>query len=69
MNLISGTHNSCERMEYAFMVLQEYTIISPTDHNNYPKSAVTELNENPKVSVDGFPHMALSCVFSQSGLT
>ena len=27
MNLISGTHHSCERREYAFMVLQEYIII------------------------------------------
>ena len=30
MNLISKTHHLCERKEYAFMVLQEYTIISPT---------------------------------------
>ena len=29
MNLISETHYSCERMKYAFMVLQEYTIIFP----------------------------------------
>ena len=28
MNLISGTHHSCERKEYAFMILREYTIIS-----------------------------------------
>ena len=28
MNLISGTHHSCERREYAFMVLRVYTIIS-----------------------------------------
>ena len=28
MNLISGTHRSCERKEYAFMVFREYTIIS-----------------------------------------
>ena len=28
MNLISETHNLCERREYAFMVLREYTIIS-----------------------------------------
>ena len=28
MNLISGTHHSCERREYAFMVLREYTLIS-----------------------------------------
>ena len=28
MNLISGTHHLCEKKEYAFMVLQEYTIIS-----------------------------------------
>ena len=28
MNLISGTHHLCERNKYAFMVLQEYTIIS-----------------------------------------
>ena len=29
MNLISRTHHSCERREHAFMVLREYTIISP----------------------------------------
>ena len=29
MNLISGTHHSCERREYAFIVFREYTIISP----------------------------------------
>ena len=29
MNLISGTHHSYERGEYVFMVLREYTIISP----------------------------------------
>ena len=29
MNLISRTHHSCEREEHAFMVLREYTIISP----------------------------------------
>ena len=28
MNLINGTHYSCERREYTFMVLREYTIIS-----------------------------------------
>ena len=28
MNLISGTYYSCERREYTFMVLREYTIIS-----------------------------------------
>ena len=28
MNLISGTHHSCERREYAFIVLWDYTIIS-----------------------------------------
>ena len=28
MNLISETHHSCERKEYAFIVLREYTIIS-----------------------------------------
>ena len=28
MNLISGTHHSCERREHAFMVLRKYTIIS-----------------------------------------
>ena len=30
MNLISETHYSCERGEYAYMVLWEYTIISLT---------------------------------------
>ena len=27
MNLISRSHHECERREYAFIVLQEYTII------------------------------------------
>ena len=27
MNLISVTHHSCKRREYAFMILWEYTII------------------------------------------
>ena len=27
INLISETHHLCERSEYAFMILQEYTII------------------------------------------
>ena len=30
MNLISRTHHSCERREYAFMVLREYLIIFPS---------------------------------------
>ena len=30
MNLISGTHHSCEMREYVFIVLQEYIIISPS---------------------------------------
>ena len=29
INLISRTHHLCERREYAFMILREYTIISP----------------------------------------
>ena len=29
MNLISGTHHLCGRREYAFMVFEEYIIISP----------------------------------------
>ena len=29
MNLISGTHNLFEKMEYAFIVLRRYTIIFP----------------------------------------
>ena len=28
LNLISGTYHLCEGKEYAFIVLQEYTIIS-----------------------------------------
>ena len=27
MNLISGTHHSCERRKYTFMILWKYTII------------------------------------------
>ena len=38
MNLISGTHYSCERREHAFMVLWEYTIISPYHFLTHPKS-------------------------------
>ena len=30
MNLISGVHHSCKMRKHTFMVLQEYTIISPT---------------------------------------
>ena len=30
MNLISRTHNFCERREYAFNVLPEYLIITPS---------------------------------------
>jgi len=36
MNLISRTHHLCEKREYAFMVLREYTIIFRSnliDHN------------------------------------
>ena len=34
MNLISGTHHLCERREYAFIILREYTIISLiSDHH------------------------------------
>ena len=29
MNLISETHYLCEKREYAFMILQKYTIIFP----------------------------------------
>ena len=29
MNLISRTHHSYERREYAFMIFRKYTIISP----------------------------------------
>ena len=32
--------------------LPQLRTLPSTDHNNCPKSAVTELNENPKVSVD-----------------
>ena len=36
MNLISGTHHSCERRKYAFMVLREYTIISRNSYRVTP---------------------------------
>ena len=32
MNLINGTHHSCERREHAFMVLREYLIIFHRKH-------------------------------------
>ena len=38
MNLISEAHYSCEIREYAFMVLKEYTIISP--ENSVPSSHI-----------------------------
>ena len=28
MNLINGTHHSCEKRKHAFIVLRDYTIIS-----------------------------------------
>ena len=34
MNLISGIHHSCEKNEYAFMVIREYTIISQKYNSN-----------------------------------
>ena len=37
MNLISETHYSFERREYAFMVLREYTIISRASHTYTPR--------------------------------
>ena len=36
MNLISGTHHSCERKEYGFIVLREYTIIFQKKVTNKP---------------------------------
>ena len=36
MNLISGTHYSCERREHTFMVLREYTIIFPPNPCSIP---------------------------------
>ena len=38
MNLISGTHHSCERREYAFMVLPEYTIIFRATGHTYVRA-------------------------------
>ena len=35
MNLISGTHHSYEMRKYAFMKLQEYTIISLQTRKKY----------------------------------
>ena len=35
MNLINETHHSCEKKEYAFIVLREYTIISHVLNQNY----------------------------------
>ena len=37
MNLISETHHSCERREYAFMVLRKYTVISPSEEREEEK--------------------------------
>ena len=35
MNLISGTHNFCEKKEYAFNVLPEYLIITSILQQKY----------------------------------
>ena len=40
-----GTHHSCEREEYAFMVLMEYTIIfhvKDQAHSKYSKMTITQ---------------------------
>ena len=37
INLISRTNHSCERSEYAFMILREYTIISHFCHLSISK--------------------------------
>jgi hypothetical protein len=34
MNLINGTHDFCERREYAFNVLPEYSIITRRSSSN-----------------------------------
>ena len=34
INLISRTYHLCERSEYAFIILREYTIISLVGNNN-----------------------------------
>ena len=39
MNLILGTHYSCERIEYTFMILREYTIYIPFTKNIYIPSS------------------------------
>ena len=54
MNLISGTYHSCERREYAFMILREYIIISPV--------------WSPSLNVmikDGFGHNPPSLLFKR----
>ena len=52
MNLISETHHSCERREYAFMILHEYIIISQIGdrRKNFPQllySASININHGP----------------------
>ena len=39
MNLILGTHYSCERIEYTFMILREYTICIRFTKNIYIPSS------------------------------
>ena len=43
MNLISGTHHSYERREYAFIILREYIIISLISNPNEIEMRETRL--------------------------
>ena len=56
MNLISRTHHSCERREHAFMVLQEYTIISPVKESKVLElhviMLVSTVRDNIKIRVN-----------------
>ena len=45
MNLISETHHSCERREYAFMILRKYTVISPSEEREEEKEGSNCGNE------------------------
>ncbi len=59
MNLISRTHNLCERKEYAFNVLPEYSII--TEVVSLAKRAVVNINTHVEIDLS-----TINTVFSLS---
>ena len=54
VNLISGTYHACERREYTFMVLREYTIIFCGQHSYTHKLANGDLTHHGGLKVRFF---------------